>query len=159
MSVPLSVVLGFGADLEVKEFGGAEGVVQGGFDFEGGFVDDGYASSSFVGAVSARDLYPFEMAMAMSGAEESFHKVSVRKAASGEVESSRSQTSMACLRAERVLRSMQRRWLVLILGGMWALLQVKPQLWQEKGPCALFGKAWRQVVSRLVLSARRVSAL
>ncbi|KAJ1088927.1 hypothetical protein NDU88_002081 [Pleurodeles waltl] len=57
------------------------------------------------------------MAMAMSGAEESFHQVLVRKATSGEVESSRSQTSMACLRAERVLRSMQWRWLVLILGG------------------------------------------
>ncbi|KAJ1099859.1 hypothetical protein NDU88_004954 [Pleurodeles waltl] len=33
--------VGVGADLKVKEFGGAEGVVQGGFDFEGVFVDDG----------------------------------------------------------------------------------------------------------------------
>ncbi|KAJ1123272.1 hypothetical protein NDU88_001745 [Pleurodeles waltl] len=104
-------------------------------------------------------LYPFGMAMAMSGAEESFHQVSVRKATSGEVESSRSQTLMACLRAERVLRSMQQRWLVLILGGMWALLQVKLQLWQEKGPCVLFGEAWKQVVSRLVLSTWRVLEL
>ncbi|KAJ1155479.1 hypothetical protein NDU88_008209 [Pleurodeles waltl] len=47
---------GVRTDLEVKEFGGAEGVVQGGFDFEGGFVDDGYASTVFVGAVSASDF-------------------------------------------------------------------------------------------------------
>ncbi|KAJ1105281.1 hypothetical protein NDU88_002689 [Pleurodeles waltl] len=104
-------------------------------------------------------LYPFGMAMVMSGAEESFQQVSVRKATSGEVESSRSQTSMACLRDERVLRSMQWRWLVFILGGMRALLQVKLQLWHKKGLCMLFGEAWKHVVSRLVLSARRVSAL
>ncbi|KAJ1110077.1 hypothetical protein NDU88_007432 [Pleurodeles waltl] len=48
--------VGVSADLEVKEFGGAEGVIQGGFDFKGGFVDDGYASSGSVGAVSASDF-------------------------------------------------------------------------------------------------------
>ncbi|KAJ1197772.1 hypothetical protein NDU88_001620 [Pleurodeles waltl] len=48
--------VGVGAELEVKEFGGAEGVVQGGFDFKGGFVDEAYTSSGSVGAVSASDF-------------------------------------------------------------------------------------------------------
>ncbi|KAJ1196645.1 hypothetical protein NDU88_000511 [Pleurodeles waltl] len=43
-------------DLEVQEFGGAEGVFGVGCDPEGVLVDDGDASSWFVGAVPAGDL-------------------------------------------------------------------------------------------------------
>ncbi|KAJ1168791.1 hypothetical protein NDU88_000705 [Pleurodeles waltl] len=93
------------------------------------------------------------MAIAMSGAEESFHQVSVRKATSGAVESSRSQSSMACLRAERVLRSMQWRWLVSVFVGFVVLSQVNLQVRHAKGPWVVLGEGWEHAVMRPGLRA------
>ncbi|KAJ1090164.1 hypothetical protein NDU88_003299 [Pleurodeles waltl] len=140
-------------------FGGLEGVVRVGVDLEGGFVGDGYSSSDSVCAIPAGDLVPSGMAMAMSGAEESFHQVSVRKATSGVEVLSKSQSSMACLRAERVLRSMQWRWLVLVFGGLVVLLQVNLQLWQEKGPWVFLGEDWKHAAERAGLRVLRSLAV
>ncbi|KAJ1173105.1 hypothetical protein NDU88_004946 [Pleurodeles waltl] len=90
----------------------------------------------------------------MSGAEESFHQVKVRKATSGAVVSSKSQSSMACFRAERVLRRMQCRWFVLVVAGFVVLLQEKLQVQQEKGPLVCFGVARKHSVEGPGLRAR-----
>ncbi|KAJ1171077.1 hypothetical protein NDU88_002948, partial [Pleurodeles waltl] len=76
----------------------------------------------------------------------SFHQVSVRKATSGVVESSRSQSSMACLHAERVLRSMQWRWLVSVFVGFVVLSQVNLQVRHAKGPWVFLGEDWEHAV-------------
>ncbi|KAJ1127538.1 hypothetical protein NDU88_005937 [Pleurodeles waltl] len=60
---------------------------------------------------------------------------------------------MAYFRAERVLRSMQWRWFVLVVAGFLVLLQMKLQARQEKGPLVFFGVAWKQVVEEPGLRA------
>ncbi|KAJ1219047.1 hypothetical protein NDU88_006618 [Pleurodeles waltl] len=69
----------------------------------------------------------------MSGAEVAFSQVSVRKATSGAVESRRAQISMACLRAERVLRRMQQRWLGSLACGVEGWMLVNLQFRQKTG--------------------------
>ncbi|KAJ1127561.1 hypothetical protein NDU88_005960 [Pleurodeles waltl] len=101
------------------------------------------------------------MAMAMSGAEEAFIQVSVRKATSGDVVSSRFQSSTACLWMERVLSRMHFRWLLLVLGLAGAVrvrMQENLHDWQAKGPWVRLGSAQQHPGSWLVLSARRVAA-
>ncbi|KAJ1170070.1 hypothetical protein NDU88_001951 [Pleurodeles waltl] len=89
----------------------------------------------------------------MLGAEDGFIQASARKAISGEDESRRSQSSMACLWTEWVLRRMHLRWLRSALaGGAAARGLVKLLLRQEKGPWMSFCEAWKQVADRPVLS-------
>ncbi|KAJ1208508.1 hypothetical protein NDU88_003893 [Pleurodeles waltl] len=88
------------------------------------------------------------MAMVMSGAEE---------ATSGEAESSRFNSTTACLWMEQVLRRIHLRSLrPTLVGGSLAWRLVKVQFRQEKGPQVACGEAWRQAGERPVLRAQKV---
>ncbi|KAJ1134401.1 hypothetical protein NDU88_000853 [Pleurodeles waltl] len=96
----------------------------------------------------------------MSGSEEGFIQVSVRKATFGDDEVRRSQSLTVCLSTEWVLRRMQLRWLFVVLA--WCLVdwgQAKLQDRQEKGPWECFEMAWTQAVERPGLRALSTLAL
>ena len=99
-------------------------------------------------------MYPSGTAVTMSGAEAGLRQVSMTKMTSGASMSMRSQSSVACLLSERVLRSGQASWGCgdcVACGlrteggeGVCELRHVKWQWVYVKGPTVECGVAWQQ---------------